>query len=364
MPSRACLAALAATLFLLPLQSGWAAEGAGTDPQLMQPNLIEVDKGRRLHLACVGTGSPTVVFEPVENDSIVGWRRVQAQAAALTRTCFYDRAGSGLSDPPKETITGISATDDLRRLLLAAKIVEPVVLVGHGLGGFYATIYADRFPQNVAGVVLVEPRFGGQFAPSNPRQRAREQKTRRQAEAQLQTCAVLARDGKLSAAAPQACFTLAPDLTTAEAAYLAAIYARPAWYEAALDQSLNFFPHGDAKDSIDWKQARLARRVWGATPLLVLSAETSPRDKGQNDAAYREAAERWKAGHRDVATRSSKGQWKVVPASGHFVQLDQPGAVIDAIGVVVADARAARPNAAETHRTKPKSKPKPKRKAR
>jgi pimeloyl-ACP methyl ester carboxylesterase len=339
MPRYAFLAALIGALSLTALIGARAA----TDPQLLQPSLIEVEGDRRLHLACVGSGSPTVVFEQGADGSIANWRRVQPQVSALTRTCFYDRAGFGLSDPARDVVTGISVTDDLRRLLRAAKIDEPVVLVGHAIGGFYATLYASRFPQNVAGLVLIEPSFEGQFATSNARQRTREQQALLQGEALLRKCGALAREGKLSAAAPQGCFTLAPDLSPHEAAYVTAMSIRAARYDAELNQSLNFFPHGEANDSLNWAQARLARRELGAMPLVVLSAETSPRERVQNDAAYREASQRWKDGHRQLSARSPSGEWREVPASGHFIQLDQPAAVMDAIQNVVLEVRRTRP---------------------
>lgn len=192
---RPFLLSVMACLALAPCLAAGAQE---TDRTLLRPNLIEVAHGRRLHFACVGEGSPTIVFEQGGEGWIVNWRKVQEEAARISRTCFYDRAGFGLSDPAEDPVTGNNVTDDLKSLLVAAHVAEPVVLVGHSIGGFYATLFADRFPQSVAGLVLIEPGFDGQFGPSSPRQRRQEQGAMRAGAEGLRNCAELARRNNLS----------------------------------------------------------------------------------------------------------------------------------------------------------------------
>ena len=333
------------------------AQTTSMDLSLLKPNLVEVELGRRLHMACTGKGSPTIVFEQGGEGSIANWRRVQAQASSISRTCFYDRAGFGLSDPPKDPVDGIHVTDDLRRLLLAADIRGPVVLVGHSIGGFYATLYADRFPQQVAGLVLVDPGFAGQWAPSG-RQRRRELQHMAKGGQRLKACAELARQGALSADAPQGCFSLAADLSPTEADYVLKGFTRPSWYEAEVDQSNNYFPSGAEAESLSWRQERLARRQFGDMPMVVLSAQTPPREPVQNDKAYAEASQRWKEGHRRLAARSTRGEWREVAGSTHFIQLDQPQAVVEAIQKVVGEAResaAPAPKAAKGKAAKPRT---------
>jgi len=314
-------------------------ERQGTDPRLLRPNLMEVAPGRRLHLACVGSGSPTIVFEQGGEGWIVNWRKIQAQAAGLSRTCFYDRAGFGLSDPPKDAVTGINVTDDLQRLLRAAGVHDPIVLVGHSIGGFYATLFADRFPQQVAGLVLIEPGFDGQFAPSSARQRRREQRAMREGGDRLRACADFARRNGLSRDQTHGCFGLPPDLTPDEASYVVQMFTRPYWYEAETNQSDNYFPTGEELDSPSWRQERLARREFGDLPLVVLTAETAPREGVQSDKAYAESTQRWKEGHQRLARRSTRGEWVQVDNSGHFIQLDQPEAVLGAIRRVLDEVR-------------------------
>lgn len=326
---------LAALLGAQPGRSGTVS----TDPRLLRPNLVEVAPGRHLHFACVGQGSPTLVFEQGGEGSIANWRRIQAGASAITRACFYDRAGFGFSDPPEAPITAVSVTDDLRTLLRNAEIDGPIVLVGHSIGGFYATMYADRFPEQVTGLVLIEPGFAGQFNPSSSEQRRREQENMLRGGARLRACAALARQGKLSRDNPEGCFGLPSDLTADEAAYVTHMFTQPVWYESVVSQSESYFPSGDLDDSPSWRQEREARRHFGDMPLVVLTAAVAPREDVQDDAAFAEASERWRNGHKELATRSARGEWIMVPEAEHFIQLDEPAVVLDAIRRVVEMAR-------------------------
>jgi pimeloyl-ACP methyl ester carboxylesterase len=113
--------------------------------------------GRSLHLDCRGDGWPAVVIDAGAQDWSTGWRRPQKALARSTRVCTYDRAGLGWSDPTPEPHDGAHMVEDLHRLLRAAGVEQPVVLVGHSLGGMLNRIYYDRFPEDVAGMVLLEP---------------------------------------------------------------------------------------------------------------------------------------------------------------------------------------------------------------
>jgi len=312
------------------------------DPALLRPNLIEVTPGRRLHFACIGEGSPTIIFEQGGEGWIANWREIQSEAASISRTCFYDRAGFGLSDPPVEPVTALEVTNHLHRLLNAAGIEQPGVLVGHSIGGFYASVYANRFPEQVSGMVLIEPGFDGQFAPSSAKQRRLEQRAMRAGEEGLRRCAELARQKTLSAEQTHGCFGLPAGLSAEENAYLVRMLTRPAWYEAVLSQSESFFPSGEDLDSLSWRQERVTRRDFAELPLVVLTAENAPREGVQDDETYAESAQHWKNGHRRLAGRSVRGEWIEVPRSGHFVQLDRPDVVLEAIRRVVRQAKSQR----------------------
>ena len=113
--------------------------------------------GRRLLLHRSGGGSPAVVFLPGAGTVGLDYLNVQEQAAALTTSVLYDRAGTGWSDRVVLPRTSTEVTDELRQLLRMADMPAPYLLVGHSLGGFYARHYAQRFPDEVSGLVLLDP---------------------------------------------------------------------------------------------------------------------------------------------------------------------------------------------------------------
>jgi pimeloyl-ACP methyl ester carboxylesterase len=111
--------------------------------------------GRALYLDCRGTGTPTIVLEAGSGADSSTWVAVHDELAATTRTCAYDRAGRGRSDP-RERHTLEDAATDLRRLLTAAGEQPPFIVVGHSLGGAYGRAFAATYRPEVAGLVLVD----------------------------------------------------------------------------------------------------------------------------------------------------------------------------------------------------------------
>jgi pimeloyl-ACP methyl ester carboxylesterase len=127
------------------------------DPAYTHPQrLVELEPGRRLNLYCTGKGSPTVIFDSGGGDETIAWATVQPVIAGHTQACSYDRAGLGFSDPGKRTSDSANIVDDLHRLLTAAAIKPPYVLVGASYGGLNVRLYADTYPTDVAGMVLVD----------------------------------------------------------------------------------------------------------------------------------------------------------------------------------------------------------------
>ena len=121
----------------------------------MPGRLVDVG-GHRLHLSCTGSGSPTVVLEPGAGamSSSLGW--ITPEVARDTRVCVYDRAGRGWSDPADTAQDGAQIATDLHTLLHAADVPGPYVLAGHSFGGLYTLTFAARYPDEVAGLVLVD----------------------------------------------------------------------------------------------------------------------------------------------------------------------------------------------------------------
>jgi pimeloyl-ACP methyl ester carboxylesterase len=114
-------------------------------------------EGRRLLLHQSGSGGPAVVFLPGGGAVGLDYLNVQRRAAEFTTSVIYDRAGTGWSDSVEVPRALVEVTDELRGLLRVAEVPPPYVMVGHSLGGLYARHYAQRFPHEVSGMVLLDP---------------------------------------------------------------------------------------------------------------------------------------------------------------------------------------------------------------
>jgi pimeloyl-ACP methyl ester carboxylesterase len=110
----------------------------------------------RLKMIRKGQGEPTVVFDSGLGDSHEVWRWVWPEVARFTAVLLYDRAGLGRSDPGPQPRTSEQMVRELRALLRKAKVDPPYILVGHSLGGMNTRLFAIRYPDEVAGLVLVD----------------------------------------------------------------------------------------------------------------------------------------------------------------------------------------------------------------
>jgi pimeloyl-ACP methyl ester carboxylesterase len=146
-----------AVLALASIGGGYQTLGEAADARAypMPGQLIEVG-GHRLHLSCTGAGAPTVVLEPGGGgmSSILGW--IAPAVARDTRVCVYDRAGRGWSEPADTAQDGAQIATDLHTLLQRGHVPGPYVLAGHSFGGLYVLTFAARYPDEVAGMVLVD----------------------------------------------------------------------------------------------------------------------------------------------------------------------------------------------------------------
>jgi pimeloyl-ACP methyl ester carboxylesterase len=122
----------------------------------MSGELIDVG-GYKLHISCTGSGSPTVILEAGLGQPAAmmsGW--IQPGVATVTRVCVYDRAGMGWSEPAETPRDGVAIATDLHTLLSRAEIDGPYVLAGHSSGGVYVQVFAAQYPDEVAGLVLLD----------------------------------------------------------------------------------------------------------------------------------------------------------------------------------------------------------------
>jgi pimeloyl-ACP methyl ester carboxylesterase len=117
--------------------------------------LVDV-AGRQLHLNCLGKGSPTVVIETGSGHPSFHWWNVQMALAKSSQVCTYDRPGYGWSDPASRGRSIEDRANELHQLLLAAHIAGPYVLVGHSYGGLVVRSYSHRYPDEVAGIALID----------------------------------------------------------------------------------------------------------------------------------------------------------------------------------------------------------------
>lgn len=113
--------------------------------------------GRRLHLHCTGAGAPTVVIESGASAFAIDWALVQPEIARTNRVCAYDRAGYGWSDPVSDAAPRASIPRELRVLLQTAQEKPPYILVGASMGGLWVRRYQIEYPDEVVGLVLVDP---------------------------------------------------------------------------------------------------------------------------------------------------------------------------------------------------------------
>ena len=133
-----------------------------TDHFPMAGRLIDVG-GHKLHIDCTGTGSPTVVLEPGLGEPSTAMAWIAPDVAATTRVCVYDRAGRGWSESAGRPQDGVEVATDLHTLLERAGEHGPFVLAGHSAGGIYVLNFAHLYPEQVAGVVLLDSMHPEQY---------------------------------------------------------------------------------------------------------------------------------------------------------------------------------------------------------
>lgn len=117
--------------------------------------LVDVG-GHRLHLDCAGSGTPAVILESGLGETGDYWGWISAAIARDTKVCTYDRAGRGWSDSAAAPPDGVEVARDLHALLNGGRVRGPLVLVGHSTGAQYVRIFTGRYPEQVAGVVLLD----------------------------------------------------------------------------------------------------------------------------------------------------------------------------------------------------------------
>jgi len=271
----------------------------------------------QLHIYCTGSGSPTVILDSGLGDSYLSWRKVQPQIAQFTRVCSYDRAGLGFSYYSRHPSTSKDFAKELRILLHNAGIASPYILVGHSMGGFDVRLYASLYRNEVAGMVLVDS--------SHPEQ----QKRLPAALTDLDASSV--REQEFLE------FTMPFGLPR-----LLGFCGNDAEVRAA-ECNFHSAREGVAElKAISESAAQTATTgSLGDMPLIVLSSDPDKPQPDLPEDLVKPTNDAWEKMQEELSHLSTRGTQVIAKNSGHYIQLDRPDLVIDAVREVVDQVRQA-----------------------
>jgi Predicted hydrolases or acyltransferases (alpha/beta hydrolase superfamily) len=250
--------------------------------------------GRRLAVKTAGEGVPTVVLEMGLGSPARTYDAIARQIAALTRVVWYDRAGLGSSDPAPMPRTIQDLVLDLHTLLQKAALPGPYVLAGHSMGGHIARLYCERYPDEVAALVLIDASHEDQ------------------------------RERYLTVLPPQP--NELPDLA----------HLRHIWESRWADPRQN----DEMIDNLANSALLRSCHSLGNLPLVVLSRGRPMRDPAKYPAGLIEEMERlWLQMQRELARLSSQSRHLIASKSGHLIHEDEPAAIVEVIQQMVVQVR-------------------------
>lgn len=295
--------------------------------------LVDVG-GHTLHIHCTGQGSgPTVVLDAGLAGFSTDWALVQPEVAKVARVCSYDRAGYGWSEPVAGERTSEVIASELHELLHRSAIPGPYLLVGHSFGGYNIRVFADRYPDEVAGMVLVDVSHEAftETLPSAARWRF-ERFDALEGPA-LVISEALARVGLVRLAMHRDWFSLlAPyePLPSEAHAATARLHAMPRFFRASYQEILGFRESG--------RQAERAHGL-GDRPVAVVTAagkenmgEAPLAQFGLNKEFLETLVGVRSTLHAQLARALSTNSRHIVTTnSGHLVQISEPHLVVEAI---------------------------------
>jgi pimeloyl-ACP methyl ester carboxylesterase len=272
--------------------------------------------GYKMHIDCMGKGSPVVVLDAGLGDSYISWRKVQPEIAKITHVCSYDRAGLGFSDSSPRPRTSKVIAEELHALLHNAGIPSPLILVGHSMGGYDVRVFASLYRNEVAGMVLVDA--------SHPEQQKRFPAALNDLDASW-----LREEEFLEFATPFGIPRLLGfcgheiEMRAAECNFDSA-------REGVVE--LKTFPESAAETAITGSL--------GNIPLVVLSHDPSTPQPDLPEDLVKPTNEAWQKMQTELAQLSSRSTQVVAKNSGHYIQLDRPDVVIEGVRNVVGQVRA------------------------
>jgi len=273
--------------------------------------------GRRLHILCKGVSAgPTVVIEQGAGGPSILWWPIQDKIAGFARVCTYDRAGYLWSDPAARLRTLQDRVADLHAVLAGGDIRPPFVLVAHSFGGPLVRLYTQTYPNEVAGLVLVDtPEEGVIFRPSYESYAGKIGLFGRGLEA-------AARLGLVRLAA--SLMKEIPDGLSPDAFWaFKALLVKPAFFRAMADDPIALSRVPEPMRRIGGFGALGDRPLVVITHAIPFPGPASVLEDG------------WREGQARLARLSTRGELVVATRSNHMVQSDQPDLVVDAVRRVV-----------------------------
>jgi pimeloyl-ACP methyl ester carboxylesterase len=283
-----------------------------------------------LHVRISGQGSPTVVFESGVAASSVNWTRVQNAVAEFTSTMSYDRAGYAWSGSSPDDLTAVEMVSMLREALALTGLRPPYVLVGHSFGALLVRIYADLWPKEVAGLVLVDPALLAEWAnpaPAKLRMLARGVALSRRG-ASLARIGFVRLSLSLLTSGARALPKLISKITSGKGGHsvleriIGEVRKMPPELWPAIQS------HWCRPESFQSMARHL--EVLPATATRVFETKPNPEIPVTVISGGHLTPEE-RSEHQSIAQSSHRGRHIRAEHSGHWVQLDQPELVIEAI---------------------------------
>ncbi|MEP0911561.1 alpha/beta hydrolase [Leptolyngbya sp. GB1-A1] len=272
----------------------------------------------------MGEGYPTVIVDSGTGGTHLDWQLVQPKVAKFTRILTYDRAGYGWSNLSSEPRTAEQVVGELRQLLREVEIEPPYILVGMSLSGLFSRLFAYHYPEEVAGMVLVDVAHERMYE-DTPVEWV--ELNKRLEGLLTPVVPIIGSIGLLRLLVAFDALPMAAGLFQKFPPSMRPL-AKALYSQTQFGKT---FAQESAAVSISMSQVEQARRIkpFPDIPLIVLSAGKPEFDITQ------EVLEKLQELHADLATESLQGVHIVAHESGHAIQLDKPELVVDAIRQVV-----------------------------
>jgi len=284
------------------------------------PDGVMINVGNReIHVNIKGnkTNLPPVVIETGTGNWSYDWQIVQEELSKHTQVITYDRAGYGWSDPPPDGFSIDMTIDDLSKILEVSNINTPVILVGHSVGGIYTRIFADKYPEKVSGLILIDSRneFFAKQAPEF---------NKKFFDTQDQTMnGILSRIGLVRLLGETMFSDAMPDYLSAKK------YVNVQWdspFFKVLNEEIQQIK--TAEKSLETTHSL------GKKPLIIMTpseADLQATALGFSEKEENDLKKKWLEAQKQLEKLSANSEYITIPNSSHAVMYDQPEAIVKAI---------------------------------